>query len=115
MVAASLTFRIVPLPENMTTEEALASETVRAMVIIPEDFERDLVRGRKAEVQWLIDATDTNTANILRGNAAAMTEAFAAQKASTGAKSRQPSKRRCGYGSTPAEKRTSTSGRAISP
>src|ERR1044072_3939240 len=84
MVAGSLTFKIVPLPGNMTTQEALASETVRAVVIIPEDFERDLVRGRQTQVQWLLDATDTNTANILRGNAAAITEAFAAQNGATG-------------------------------
>ena len=84
MIAGSLTFRIVPLPEHMTTEGALASETVRAVVIIPEDFERDLARGRHTEVQWLLDATDTNTANILRGNAAAITEAFAAQNGATG-------------------------------
>jgi ABC-2 type transport system permease protein len=79
MIAGSLTFRIISLPEHMTTEEALASETVRAAVIIPKDFERDLLLRRQAEVQWLIDATDTNTANILRGNASAITDAFTAQ------------------------------------
>jgi ABC-2 type transport system permease protein len=79
MLAASLTFRIVSLPEHMTTEEALASETVRAVVIIPTDFERNLARGRQTEVQWVIDATDTNTANILRGDATAITQAFVAQ------------------------------------
>ncbi len=35
-------------------------------------------------MQWLLDATDTNTANILRGNAAAITEAFAAQNGASG-------------------------------
>lgn len=75
-IAASLTFRIVSLPDGMQPEEALAAETVRAVVVIPVGFGRDLGRGRQTEVQWLIDATDTNTANILRGNAAAITEAF---------------------------------------
>ncbi|MGA9770984.1 MAG: ABC transporter permease [Blastocatellia bacterium] len=83
MIAGSLTFRIISLPEHMTTEEALASETVRAAVIIPKDFERDLLLRRQAEVQWLIDATDTNTANILRGNASAITEAFTAQSSTS--------------------------------
>ncbi|HZS48215.1 MAG TPA: ABC transporter permease, partial [Blastocatellia bacterium] len=36
-------------------------------------------RGNNADVQWLIDATDANTANIMRGNAAAVTQAFMAQ------------------------------------
>jgi ABC-2 type transport system permease protein len=60
----------------MTVEQALASERVRAVVIIPEDFGGTLVRGHRADVQWLLDATDTNTANMLRGDAAAITQAF---------------------------------------
>jgi ABC-2 type transport system permease protein len=84
MLAGSLTFRIVSLPERMTAEEALASETVRAVVVIPADFDRDLARGRQTEVQWVIDATDTNTANILRGNASALTQAFVAQGGANG-------------------------------
>ncbi|HET9530048.1 MAG TPA: ABC transporter permease [Blastocatellia bacterium] len=83
-IAASLTFRIVSLPQGMTSEEALISERVRAAVIIPADFGRDRARGRAAEVQWLIDATDTNTANNLRGNAAALTEDFSRQTGAGG-------------------------------
>jgi ABC-2 type transport system permease protein len=78
-IAASLTFRIVPLPEGMQPEDALASETARAVIIIPVNFGRDLMRGRASEVQWLIDATDTNTANMLRGDAASLTQAFGLQ------------------------------------
>jgi ABC-2 type transport system permease protein len=83
-IAASLTFRIVPFPEEMSAEDALKSETARVAVIIPADFSRDLSRGRPAEVQWLIDATDTNTANILRGNAASVTQAFLQQNGLAG-------------------------------
>lgn len=78
-IAASLTFRIVPLPEHMQPDDALASETARAVIIIPVNFGRDLARGRASEVQWLIDATDTNTANMLRGDATAITQAFGMQ------------------------------------
>ena len=78
-IAASITFRIVSLPQGMSPEEALACERARAAVIIPADFGRDLARGRDTEVQWLIDATDTNTANSLRGNAVSLTEAFSQQ------------------------------------
>lgn len=79
-LAASRTFRVIPLPEGMEPDEALESETARAIVIIPPRFERELMRGEGAEVQWLIDGADANTANVLRGNAAAVTQAFRPQK-----------------------------------
>ncbi|NOT60346.1 MAG: ABC transporter permease [Acidobacteria bacterium] len=82
-LAASRTFRIVALPTGMRTADALAAEAVRAVVTIPTHFERDLARGRDVDVQWLIDATDANTANILRGDAAAMTQAFVAQNSAS--------------------------------
>jgi ABC-2 type transport system permease protein len=78
-IAASRTFRIVPLPEGMRAADALAAEAVRAVVTIPSRFESNLARGREVEVQWLIDATDANTANILRGNAASLTQPFTGQ------------------------------------
>lgn len=73
---ASGTYRLVELPANVKPEITLVKEIARTIVIIPSDFERDLVRGREVELQWLIDATDANTATILRGNAAALTKAF---------------------------------------
>jgi ABC-2 type transport system permease protein len=76
---ASLTFQVMPMPLDMSVEEALESEKARAVIVIPKDFERDMKRGIDAEVQWLIDATDANTANIMRGNATAITQAFMAQ------------------------------------
>lgn len=83
-LANSLTFRVAPVPEGMTAEEALASEAARAVVIIPVGFGRDLARGQHTQVQWMIDATDTNTANILRGNAEAMNQAFSLKTGSGG-------------------------------
>lgn len=78
-IASSLTFRIVRLPANMKAEEALAAEVARAVVVIPVGFGRDLARGREVEVQWQVDATDTNTATMLRGDAVAITQAFSAK------------------------------------
>src|SRR6185436_6923752 len=57
-IAGSITFRVAPLPAGMQAEAALASEAARAVIIIPVNFGRDLARGREAQVQWLIDATD---------------------------------------------------------
>src|SRR5207237_730218 len=45
-------------------------------LIIPEHFARDLERGQNADVQILVDATDANTANIMRGTMAALTQSF---------------------------------------
>jgi ABC-2 type transport system permease protein len=77
---ASLTFRVVQFPANMQPEQALAENKARGAIIIPEHFERDLQRGRNTEVQWLIDAADANTANVMRGTATAITQAFVAQQ-----------------------------------
>ena len=75
-IGASLTFRIVPASDRGPAEAWLDNEKARAVVIIPEHFARDLERGQSPEVQWLIDGTDANTANLMRGDAAALTQAF---------------------------------------
>jgi ABC-2 type transport system permease protein len=73
-VARSLTYRVVP--DSGGGEAPLDRGEARAVVVIPGGFERDLLRGRVAEVQWLVDGTDANTATLLRANAAAVTAAF---------------------------------------
>src|SRR5881396_653520 len=78
-VGASLSFKISSLPQNISPERALDQNLARATLIIPPQFERDLRRGQNVEVQWLIDGTDANTANVMRGKAAAITQAFTAQ------------------------------------
>ncbi len=78
-LTTSLSFKVTSLPTNMQPDTALEKNAVRGAVIIPENFERDLQRGQTVEVQWLIDATDANTANVMRGKAAAITQNFTAQ------------------------------------
>jgi drug efflux transport system permease protein len=75
-VGASITFRIVPAAATGPVEAPLDFEHARAVIVIPEHFARDLERGQSPEVQWLIDGTDANTANVIRGDAAALTQAF---------------------------------------
>lgn len=77
LLNASLTFRVVPL--DRSPAEALEAEQARVVIVIPENFERDFLRGAQTEVQWLIDAVDANTANTMRGQAVALTNAFTAQ------------------------------------
>src|SRR6266446_4910038 len=74
--AGSLSFKIGGLPPDMSPERALDQNVARAALIIPPHFERDLKRGKKVDLQWLIDGTDANTANIMRGKAAAVTQSF---------------------------------------
>jgi ABC-2 type transport system permease protein len=75
----SLSFKIGGLPPDESPENALNQNLVRAALIIPPHFERDLKRGEHVDVQWLIDGTDANTANVMRGKAAAVTQAFNAE------------------------------------
>lgn len=55
-------------------------ETGRAavVVVIPEDFERDIVRGRTATVQAILDGSDSNRAGVA---GSAVTQYFAAESA----------------------------------
>src|SRR5919109_180221 len=75
-IEGSLSFKLNALPTNESPEHVLAQNLARAALIIPPQFERQLRRGQNAEVQWLIDGTDANTANVMRGKAAAVTQAF---------------------------------------
>jgi ABC-2 type transport system permease protein len=72
----SLTFRIAPWSVNERMEKALDIGSARAAIIIPVHFEREILRNRKVEVQTLVDATDANTANLIRGNVRSITKAF---------------------------------------
>src|SRR5215831_695394 len=74
---SSLTFRVVTLPPATSPERALTEGRARAALVIPEHFARDVRRGQGAEVQVLVDGTDTNTALLVRGGAAQVTAAFA--------------------------------------
>ena len=73
---ASLTFRIVEMPVNEQPEQSLLDNQARGAIIIPKDFGSDLERGLNTEVQFLVDASDANTANIMRGTATAVKTAM---------------------------------------
>jgi len=79
VIGASLSFKLEALPPDSAPEQVLARNEARAALIIPTHFERDFRRGQNVDVQWLIDGTDANTANVMRGKAAAITQAFMAQ------------------------------------
>ncbi len=70
-------FNLVARGPAVNVPQLLDRGTVSAGMIIPPKFARDLTRqGRAAQVQILVDGTDANTANIVRGYAKAIANAF---------------------------------------
>ena len=64
---ASLSFRIAPFPVDQNPANALGRDGVRAALIIPQDFGRNVARHRQANVQLIVDGTDANTAKLVSG------------------------------------------------
>ncbi|MES1166483.1 MAG: ABC transporter permease [Pseudomonadota bacterium] len=73
---ASQTFHVVAYPVHRPPLDAFLSNTARAALIIPEHFGRDIARGRNADTQLLIDATDANTAKLIQGYAGEIVAAY---------------------------------------
>lgn len=70
-------FRLVDQEPTVNVSRLLKQGKVAAGLIIPPKFSHDLLRrGREAQVQILVDGTDTNTANIVRGYVKSTTNAF---------------------------------------
>ena len=70
-------FRIVAQAPTVNISQLLERGKVAGGLIIPPEFSRDLKRrGRVAQVQVLVDGSDANTANLVRGYAKATTNAF---------------------------------------
>ncbi|MBE8965590.1 ABC transporter permease [Nostocales cyanobacterium LEGE 12452] len=70
-------FHVVSQGSNIKVSQMLDRGEATIGLIIPPDFSRDLLRrGSIATVQALIDGSDANTANIARGYAKAVTNAF---------------------------------------
>ncbi len=72
----SLSFHIVSWPVDQRPEQAFLRNRARAALIIPEHFGRDLSRGANTPVQLLIDASDSNTATLISGDASQIVRAY---------------------------------------
>lgn len=79
---ASVTFRVISWPTDRNPEDALKSGLARAILVIPSHFARDLARGRTANVQLLVDASDANTAKLVNGYGGQINRAYMAQNSS---------------------------------
>lgn len=58
-------------------EEKIDSDEVMLGIVIPEDYARDLLSGRRPQVQLLFDGSDSNTASIALGYANGIVQTFA--------------------------------------
>ncbi len=81
---ASETFHVTSWPVDEQPEGALRQGQARAALIIPEHFSRDLARGAIADVQLLVDGTDSNTAKLVQGYTAQIIRAYTARNAGAG-------------------------------
>jgi ABC-2 type transport system permease protein len=73
--------RLEAWPDSLDdVENLMIRGRVRAVVIIPPGLERDLLRGRQAELQIIVDGTDPNTAGHAIRHISAHTESFVAQQ-----------------------------------
>jgi ABC-2 type transport system permease protein len=83
---ASISFHVVAWPTDRQPTDALTANAAHAALIIPDHFGRDIARGSDAPVQFLVDASDANTARLMAGYAQQITRALE----QTGTKQVQP-------------------------
>jgi len=75
----AISFHIVAWPTDKQPQDAFTANKARGALIIPEDFGRRIARGQTAQVQMLIDGSDSNTAQIIAGDAAQIVRAYNTQ------------------------------------
>jgi ABC-2 type transport system permease protein len=73
---ASISFHVVAWPSDRQPTEALTANAAHAALIIPEHFGRDIARGVNSPVQFLVDASDANTARLMAGYAQQISSAL---------------------------------------
>jgi len=76
--AASHYFKLVAFPEHLQgIERLILRGKVVLGIVIPPDYSRQLTSGRAAQVQLLLDGSDSNTASIAASYADGVSQAFA--------------------------------------
>jgi ABC-2 type transport system permease protein len=73
-------FRVVNETDNYATiERAMDQREAMVGVVIPTDYSENLLQGKEANVQILLDGTDSNTASIALGYAQGLVQSYAAR------------------------------------
>lgn len=81
LVAGGDFVRAADLPSPDDAETALRSGRVKAVLVVPRGFERDLARGVPAAAQLLVDGSDGTTATVALGDAAGILQATSSTRA----------------------------------
>jgi ABC-2 type transport system permease protein len=74
--------RFVPTaasPSPARADQAMLARQTDAILVLPEGFERDLVRERRAEVQFILNAEDGAAAGVLQSYAGQIFAAYSAE------------------------------------
>jgi ABC-2 type transport system permease protein len=80
--AGSPAFHMVAMPQNPAqVAEAIDSKRVAAVLHLLQDFSADILAGRTAQAQLLIDARRSNTALMVQGYAATIVSRYASDLA----------------------------------
>lgn len=80
-LSSSDALRLEALPQSLDEVERLMMQgKVKAVIVIPRNFERDLKSGRTADLQVVVDGTDPNTAGHAIQHIGAHTEHFTVQQ-----------------------------------
>jgi ABC-2 type transport system permease protein len=83
-------FEIVALPESEEDVQGLLDRSdVHAVVAVLPGFARDLARGRTAQIQVLLDGTNSNTASLISAYAAGVIAGFGGDVALNPSKNQQ--------------------------
>jgi len=70
-------FKLNEAAENYATVvEAIDRRRSLAGLIIPREFSQNLAAGRPAQIQWIVDGSDSNTASIATGYARAIVRTY---------------------------------------
>ncbi|HEV8040043.1 MAG TPA: ABC transporter permease [Bryobacteraceae bacterium] len=73
-------FQILGVVNNYkTAERAIDKSSILLSLVVPRDYARHLLAGQQADVQLLVDGSDSNTASIALGYAQSVVQVYAAQ------------------------------------
>ena len=76
--AASRYFKLVDFPADLHgIEQGILRGQVVLAIVIPPDYSRQLTSGKTAQVQLVVDVSDSNTASIAAGYVEGVSQAFA--------------------------------------
>lgn len=73
---ASTSLYVVSWPTDRQPQAAFLANRARAALIVPRHFGRDVLRSQNAQVQFLVDGSDSNTASLVSGYAISIANAY---------------------------------------